>query len=150
MNRRELREAAKKRLQVIGYLQRRVRALERRQATLRTRADGLRGIAYDGDRVQTSPHNTQEDTLLMLYDVEEQYAHTLEDLYMQLQDREKEIDSLPDPVQREVLKALYIDESERRVTLWMVAEALHRSYDSVRHIHTAGLIAYGRRYIDTN
>lgn len=148
MDKREIREAAKKRLQGIGYMQRRIRALEQRRGVLRTRAEGLRGISYDGDRVQTSPHNAMEDTLLELYDLDDQYAHTIADLYAAIVTTEREIDGLQDRAQKEVLKAMYLDDHDRKTTLWMVAKELHRSYDNVRHLHTAGLIAYGRMYID--
>lgn len=90
-----------------------------------------------------------EDTLLTLYDLEDQYAHTLADLYEEITCREREIDGLQDMAQREVLKSMYLDERDGRRTLWAVAMDLHRSYDAVRHLHTAGLIAYGKLYLDT-
>ena len=148
MDKREIREAAKKRLQGIGYMQRRIRQLEQRRRVLRMRAEGLRGISYEGDRVQTTPHNAMEDTLLELYDLDDQYAHTIADLYAAIETMEREIDGLPDRAQKEVLKAMYLDERDRKTTLWMVAMDLHRSYDNVRHLHTAGLIAYGRMYLE--
>ena len=140
---------AKKYLGEIYYLRRRCEILGEQVAQLRTQVEGVKGIVYDKDKVQTSTVNAVEDQLARLADLERRYEKSIERYHKAILHREDQIAHMPRPEHAELLRMRYleVDSKGRRYTLEEIAVKTHWSYDRVRHMHGEALAAFGRKYL---
>ncbi len=119
---------------------------------IRNEIGGLKGIAYDKDRVQTSPSNRMEELIPKLIKAEEQYTESLIKYRMEYLKRVRQIVELGKPEYVEVLQLRYIEQDDKGHTLnWHeIADRMNWSYSKVTHLHGYALQAFAKKYLQTN
>lgn len=143
---------AKQYLGRVHQLRRQCESLERRILLLRAKAEGLRGITYDKDRVQVSPSNTIEEAVTELVNLEMRYHGLIVEYSDVISTCIRQIQSLPDPRYVEVLMMRYIDEEPRsldgRKSFDDIADKMGYTYGSIRHLHSDALQEFAKRYLN--
>ena len=92
---------------------------------LRTRAEGLKAITYDKDRVQTSPEDKMPDYAVRIVQIREEMEASIVECFTAIREREELIDKVGSPKQREVLRWRYIrDNDGRQYTFEEIAEQM--------------------------
>ena len=81
---------------------------------LRTRAEGLKAITYDKDRVQTSPEDKMPDYAVRIVQIREEMEASIVECFEAIREREELIDKVGSPKQREVLRWRYIKDNDGR------------------------------------
>lgn len=139
---------AKQYLMEVHKLRRRIASLELQQEELRTKAEGLKAIVYNRDKVQTSVSNRFDSIMTELVTVQEEYARTIAKCYAAIAMREKKISALQ-PRYAEVLTWRYIkhDKHGRQLTIRQIAKEMKYSYDRVKHLHTTALNVFEKEYL---
>ena len=140
---------AKEYLLHIRTLRRRCESLENQLEELRSKAEGVKAITYDQDRVQTSPENRLEIIMIRIVDLEHKYITTLANCHAAIQIREKQIAGLDNQLFAEVLTLRYIDNR----TFDDIAAIIQQKYpnkvyrnDYIRHVHGWALKAFENKY----
>jgi hypothetical protein len=107
-----------------------------------------RGVSYDGDHVQTSPQNKQEEVIIK-YVYLEQKIDCMIDRYLYTKDRIiDEIHELSDARFVKILHDHYVPDAAHHVrSLEQIAVAMGYSYDSVRHLHGYALLAFEEKIL---
>lgn len=110
-----------------------------------------RGMAYDGDRVQTSPRNAQEDLIIRYTDLEQDIDGMI-DQYLYLKDRIiNEIHQLSDSRFVRILHDHYVpDQSNRVKSLEQIAVELDYTYKYVCELHGYALQEFSRKITGQN
>ena len=143
---------AKQYLSRVHHLRRQCESLERKILILRTKAEGLRAITYDKDKVQVSPTNTIEEAVVELSNLEDRYRHLIVAYSEAISTRIDQIQSLPDPRHAEVLMLRYIEEEPNapggRMTFDDIAEEMHYTKRQVLRLHGKALTAFEKRYAE--
>lgn len=136
-------------LSEIHRLKRMAERLERKIETLRHRAEGLKGITYDKDRVQTSPANTIEATVVELVDLETRLAEVSHRYAETARIRTKQILDMDNAQYAELLYLRYVDDGRngKGNTLDDVAELMHYSPSWVKKAHGRALQIFGNKYL---
>lgn len=139
---------AKQYLEKVHYLRKRCDSIDRRLRFLRARAEGMRGISYDRDRVQTSPHNQLEAAVVDMVAIETKYAALLAEYTEAVEIRAKQITSMDDARYAEILWLRYIETTDhgRPMTLDDIADEMGYSVSHVTRLHGAALQAFAREY----
>lgn len=139
---------AKKYLSEIHLQRNRCKILEEQAEQLRCQIEGVKGITYDKDKVQTSVTNAVEDQLAKLIDIERQYTKALAEFNTMFLHREKQIAQMGKPEYIRILQLRYLEtDNGQRLSLEKIAVLTHWSYDHVRHLHGEALAAFGRKYL---
>lgn len=142
---------AKQYLSRVHHLRRQCESLERKIMLLRTKAEGLRAITYDKDKVQVSPTNTIEEAVVELTNLEDRYRHLIVAYSEAISTRIEQIQSLPDSRHSEVLMLRYIEEEPNapggRMTFDDIAEEMHYSRIQIVRLHGQALQAFEERYL---
>lgn len=138
---------AKQYLSQVHAKRKRAMCLKLAEEDVRTRAEGLRAIVYDKDKVQVSASNKLEELMSDIVDAQEKYAECIESLYRDILQIEQQISELP--VQyAEMLRLRYIDFSKgRQLTLSEIAKRMVISYSWARRLHGIALQAFDKRYL---
>ena len=136
-------------LSEIHRLRRMAQRLERKIETLRHRAEGLKGITYDKDRVQTSPANAIEEAVTELVDVEAKFAEVSHRYSEAVRIRTDQILDMEDARYAELLFLRYVDDGKtgKGNTLDDVAELMHYSPSWVKKAHGRALQIFGNKYL---
>lgn len=123
--------------------------LERKIETLRHRAEGLKGITYDKDKVQTSPANTIEDAVSELVDLESRLAEVSHKYAEAARIRTNQILDMENAQYAELLYLRYVDDGKngKGNTLADVADMMNYSMDWTRRLHGRALQAFGEKYM---
>lgn len=139
---------AKDYLMEIRTLRRTVRTLEQQAEDLRTRAEGLKALRYDKDKVQVSLTNQLERILPRLIEADAKYAEALIECKAEELKRTQQIKQLGRADYSEVLRLRYIEEGEhgRQLSLEEIAVRTNRSFDRIRHLHGEALQYFDRKY----
>ena len=102
-----------------------IRDVQNRISALEAQASGLKGIAYDGVKVQTSPQDSMIEYVAAL----EGYRRQLVDKGTRLLDKRRRaqdmIDKLSDPLERQVLELYFLSDDDIRMS--EVADCVHYS-----------------------
>lgn len=124
-------------------------SLERKIELLRHRAEGLKGITYDKDKVQTSPANAIEDAVSELVDLESRLAEVSHKYAEAARIRTNQILDMENAQYAELLYLRYVDDGKngKGNTLDDVAEEMHYSFKYVRNLHGKALQEFGRLYL---
>lgn len=137
-------EEAEYRLEAVRRMVDRIEHKNERKEQLRASLD-CGSIRYDKDRIQTSI--VPDKLSMVLADVVDMEAD-IRKLIIRLHDiRDKEqtrINQLPDPNERKVLKAMYLDLED----IWTITDSLGYHVHSVYRIRRRGLINYYNMYLD--
>ena len=142
---------AKQYLSRVHHLRRQCESLERKILILRTKAEGLRAITYDKDKVQVSPTNTIEEAVTELMHLENVYHDYIVAYSEAITKRIQQIQALPDARLAEVLMMRYIQEEPKapggRMTFDDIAEEMHYSRIQIVRLHGQALQAFEERYL---
>lgn len=109
----------------------------------------LQGIAYDKDRVQTSPKDTLSETISSLVDAENEAVAAITqylDLYNDCVDK---INSLSRYEYVEILSRRYLEDDYQKRRLVSIACDLNFSYERVKHMHGEALQEFSRKYLES-
>lgn len=143
---------AKQYLGRVHQLRRQCESLERRILLLRAKAEGLRGITYNKDKVQVSPTNTIEEAVTELVNLESRYKELIIRYSEAITTRIEQIQGLDDPRHIEVLTLRYIEEEPRarngQLSFDDIADRMHYSTKHIRHLHGAALQTFADKYLN--
>lgn len=130
-------------------MERTARSLNNKLIALETEAQGVKGITYDRDRVQTSPTNRMEDLVPRLAAVRAQYQAILADYHEAIVTRTRQIMEIGRDDYAEILRIRYIEThgDGTRYKLDEIADMMSISFDRARHLHGEALQAFGRKYL---
>ena len=140
---------AKEYLSKIRLYKWRAESLQKKCEELRVQAEGLKAITYDRDRVQTSPENRLEHTMLKLVDLENKYAAAIAKSHAAVQIRAQQIQKMDNPLYAEVLALRYVDGlSINQVAVEVQIRHPEKTYrdDYIRHVHGWALQAFEKQY----
>ena len=142
---------AKQYLSRVHHIRRQCEALERKIMLLRTKAEGLRAITYDKDKVQVSPTNTIEEAVVELMNLEARYKELIIRYSEAITTRIEQIQNLDDPRYAEVLMLRYINEEPKaprgQKSFDDIADEMGYKYDHVLHLHGMALKAFTEKYL---
>lgn len=108
----------------------------------------LQGIAYDKDRVQTSPRDTLSETISELVDAENEAVSAVMQYLDMYNDCVDKINSLSRPEYVEILSRRYLEEDYRERRLEAIACDIGLSYERVRHMHGEALQEFSMKYLE--
>jgi len=136
-------------LSEIHRLKRMTLRLESKIEALRHRAEGLKGITYDKDKVQASPENTMEEALAELVDLEQRLVEVSHKYAETARIRTEQILSMDDARYAELLFLRYVDDGKdgKGNTLADVADMMNYSLDWTFRLHGMALQAFGNKYL---
>lgn len=138
---------AKQYLGQVHRMRRRAIFLKAAEEDLRTKAEGLRAIVYDKDKVQVSASNKLEELMTDIIVTQERYAECINELHREILTIERQISTLPNQY-AEVLRLRYIDYSKnRRLTLAEISKTMTISYDRARHLHGTALQTFAKKFL---
>lgn len=132
---------AKQYLMQLASIDHDIAAKRRQLERLREDTYSLRGIAYDGGRVQSSPTGSGvEDKAIALIAIQKELEFKIIDYHEARARIETQIASLPDKRYRDILTYRYVDQ----LSLREIADVMGYSYDRVRHMHGLALLCFQR------
>lgn len=134
---------AKEYLSEIQKMRRLLHSLELRAEELRTQAEGVKAIRYDGDKVQVSPTNMMEKLVPLLVEIEEEYGRQVLKYHEAVLTRIRQIEALS-AQSAELLTLRYID----GLSLWKVSKRMHKEYDWTRHLHGMALEEFRKKWLN--
>lgn len=102
-----------------------IKELQLRIEDLENQAAGLKGISYDGVRVQTSPQDSMSSKIVEIMNYEEQLSSKIKELNLRRQKAQRMIDTLTDTRERQVLDLYFLSDS--RMSMNAVARAISYS-----------------------
>lgn len=102
-----------------------IKELKLRIEDLENQATGLKGISYDGVRVQTSPQDAMSSKIVEITKYEEQLSSKIKELNLRRQEAQRMIDTLTDTRERQVLDLYFLSDS--RMSMNAVARAISYS-----------------------
>lgn len=138
---------AKQYLAQVHIMRKRAMCLKIAEEDLRIRAEGLRAIVYDKDKVQVSASNKLEELMGDIIATQEQYAECINELHRDIQRIEAQIATMQTQY-AEVLRLRYIDFSKgRQLTLAEIAREMAITYGWARHLHGIALQAFDKKYL---
>lgn len=129
-------------------LKKKAQSLSRKEKELRTKAEGLRAITYDKDRVQVSTGDQMPDIVALMIEVQKDYAATVAECYRQIKEREDRIGALKSIRQIEVLRWRYLEDKDgRQYTFEEIAEQMAiQDKSSVINLHKRAIKAFANRW----
>lgn len=135
---------AKEYLQQIRRLDRLIEHRIKERDSLRT-FDGVSGISYDGDPVQTSPDGSApfERTVEKLIALEAQLDNLIDEFVETRNRIIGEIHGLPNTNHVDLLYKRYVEYK----TLEVIAVEMNYSYERIRHLHGYALRAFELKYL---
>jgi RNA polymerase sigma factor (sigma-70 family) len=132
---------AKQYLMQLASIDHDIAAKRRQLERLREDTYSLRGIAYDGGRVQSSPTGSGiEDKAIALVAVQKDLELKIIDYHEARARIETQIASLPDKRYRDILTYRYVDQ----LSLREIADVMGYSYDRVKHLHGYALLIFAK------
>ena len=102
-----------------------IRDVQNRISALEAQASGLKGIAYDGVKVQTSPQDSMAEYVIALEAYRKQLVHKGARLLSKRRQAQDMIDKLSDPMERQVLELYFLSDDDMRMS--EVADCVHYS-----------------------
>lgn len=119
--------------------------LEEQIELLRIQATGMKGTAYDKERVQGGNIST-DDRMLSLIEAEEKYQRTVMEYHEAVLVRTQQIAEMEDPEHAQLLLLRYVVGS-KKMSLEDIAEQMHKSLDRIKHLHLEALAEFERMYM---
>ncbi len=104
--------------------------LEEQIELLRIQATGMKGTAYDKERVQGG-NISADDRMLSLIEAEEKYQRTVMEYHEAVLVRTQQIAEMEDPEHAQLLLLRYVVGS-KKMSLEDIAEQMHKSLDRVK------------------
>ena len=147
---KEIQMTARQDLSQVHRMRQRINAIRLREEELRTKAEGLRAIVYDSDRVQKSVENRFDAIMQELITVEEArdtLAHKYETALFEISDQ---IDRMESDRQREILRLRYLvpDEYGRQCTIYHISEIMNIKPPAAKRLHERALKTFCHKYLN--
>ena len=141
---------AKQYLSRVPALRRQIASLEQQIEYLTTKAAGVKGIAYDGDKVMTSPENAMEQAMIEVAELTNRFNDRVIKYSRLALKIEKQISAMEnaDHVELLTLRYLMTDKRGKQLTFDRIAVMTHRSFERTRHLHGEALAAFQKKYLD--
>lgn len=135
---------AKEYLSEVIKLKQKAESLSAEEEGIRTEAEGLKAIAYDREKVQTSPKDKMPDIIADLVDVQDEYAQTIVECYRKIKQREDMVSALRSAKQSEVLRLRYIKDNDGRQYYFSeIAELMNiQNVSAVIRLHKRALKSF--------
>ena len=140
---------AKEYLNQIHKLRWQIEALDNQIAFLRNKAQGVKAIVYDQDKIISTPGNEMERIILELAEATNRYTERILE-YIDITIRaENQITGLDNKDYSSVLTLRYIevDDNGKQFTLEEIAAKLNYSPEWIRHLHSDALEAFEKKYL---
>ena len=139
---------AKQYLKRIWYLEGRIKRDKERLETLRMAADGVKGIVYDADKVQTSPADTMSERIGALVDLQRKLVSEIVELEETKSDVLNVIHSLDNEAMEQLLYLRYL----KRMNFYDIAAEMEYSLSGLHKLHGRALrlIEQKRGYSSTH
>ena len=140
---------AKQYLSQVHAIRRQIEALEEQIEFMTTKAAGVKGITYDVDRVDASPENTLEATVIELAEITNRFNRRVlkySRLVLKITEQINGMDNA-DHVELLTLRYLQTDKRGKRMTLDRIARKMNRSPDRIWHMHGEALAAFEKKYL---
>lgn len=117
---------AKQYLGEVIKLKKKAKSLEQKEEELRAKAEGLRAITYDKDKVQVSPADRMPEVITEMVEVQAEIGETVAECYRQIKEREDRICALKSIRQIEVLRWRYLEDKDGRQYYFSeIADLMH-------------------------
>lgn len=137
-----------------GYLMRVIKlkskaySLEKKEEELRARAEGLKAVTYDKDRVQVSPADKMPEMVAELVTVQQEYADAIAECWRHIHRCEDMIGELHSAKQIEVLRWRYIEDNNGRQYYFSeIAEKMHTdNVSSVIRLHKRAIRSFENKF----
>lgn len=129
-------------------LKKKAESLTRKEEELRSRAEGLKAIVYDKDKVQVSAIDQMPDAIAELIETQVKLATTISACYKYIAMCEDMISKLHSVKQAEVLRWRYIEENNGRQYYFSeIAEIMHvADTKSVIKLHKRALKSFSKKW----
>lgn len=139
---------AKTYLAQVIKLKQKAYSLAKKEEELRARAEGLKAVTYDKDRVQVSPSDQMPDVVAELVEVQEEYAGAIAECFRHIHKCEDMIGELHSAKQIEVLRWRYIeDNAGRQYYFSEIAEKMQmENVSSVIRLHKRAIRSFENKY----
>lgn len=139
---------AKEYLSKVIKLKRMAESLSRKEEDLRTKAEGLKAIVYDRDKVQVSAADRMPDVIADMIMVQEQMGETITECYRYIQTCENRISVLKSSKQIEILRWRYIEDNNGRQYYFSeIAEKMDMQDTSAAiKLHKRALKSFAKRW----
>ena len=139
---------AKEYLSQVIKLKKKAESLTRKEEELRSRAEGLKAIVYDKDKVQVSAIDQMPDAIAELIETQVKLATTIAACYQYIARCEEMIGQLHSVKQAEVLRWRYIEDNNGRQYYFSeIAEIMHYTdTKQVIKLHKRALKAFSKKW----
>ena len=139
---------AKQYLGEVIKLKKKAKSLSQKEEDLRTKAEGLRAITYDKDRVQVSTGDRMPDVIALMVEVQADYGETIAECYRLIKEREEKIGALKSIRQIEVLRWRYLEDKDGRQYYFSeIAEKMHVADTSaVIKLHKRAIKSFANKW----
>lgn len=139
---------AKEYLLQLRKLQRNATNKQKEYKRIKESLSFLQGIAYDKDRVQTSPKDTLSETITSLVDAENEAVAAIAQYIDMYNDCVNKINSLSRYEYVEILSRRYLEDDYKKRRLVSIACDLNYSYERTKHMHGEALQEFSKKYLE--
>ena len=138
---------AKEYLSEVIKLKRKADSLTRKEEELRAKAEGMKAITYDRDKVQTTAVDRMPDAISELVETQVQLAETIADCYQHIARCEDMIAEIHSVKQADVLRWRYIEDNHGRQYYFSeIAEKMQiQDVWSVIKLHKRALKSFSKK-----
>lgn len=126
---------AKQYLKRIWYLEGRAKRIKEHIEHLRASVDGVKGIVYDADKVQTSPVDTMSERVGALVDLERRFADTIVELERTRSEVLDTIHTLDNEPMEQMLYLRYL----KHMNFYDIAAEMEYSLSGLHKLHGRAL-----------
>ena len=139
---------AKQYLSEVIKLKRKAQSLAQKEEDLRTKAEGLKAIVYDKDKVQVSSSDRMPGVIAEMVEVQAEIGETIAECYRQIKEREDKISALKSIRQIEVLRWRYLEDKDgRQYTFEEIAELMNVNDKSVVfRLHKRAIVSFAKKW----
>ena len=133
--------SAKQYLKRIWYLEGRIKRDRERLDSLRMAADGVKGIVYDADKVQTSPADTMSERVGALVDLQRKLVSEI----VELEETKSEILNVIHSLDNETMEQMLYLRYLKHMNFYDIAAEMGYSLRQVHYIHGKALKQMDKR-----
>ena len=138
---------AKEYLSRVIKLKKKAESLARKEEDLRTKAEGLKAIVYDKDKVQVSAADRMPEVIADMVTVQEEMGETIAECYRYIQTCEDRISLLKSSKQIEILRWRYIEDNNGRQYYFSeIAEIMDVDVRTVFRLHKRALASFAKKW----
>lgn len=144
---RRKKMTAKEYLSRVIKLKRKAESLSRKEEDLRTKAEGLKAIVYDRDKVQVSAADRMPEVIADMVAVQEEIGETIAECYRYIRKCEDQIGALKSAKQIEVLRWRYIEDNNGRQYYFSeIADMMNIDITTAFRLHKRAIANFAKKY----